>query len=164
MTLTDTLQWLQSTRVAELVTQSLYGFQIVVGLHLLGLGLSVGLLVWVDLRLLGKVMRDVPASEVYRRLAPWMLAGFVVMFVSGGLLFVGYANAAYENMWFRIKVAALGMAAVNAALYHLITERRVQQWEAKPTPPIGARIAGLVSIAIWMVVVFAGRMMSYTMF
>jgi hypothetical protein len=97
MTLLQICEWLESTRLAELVTQSLYGFQILVAIHLLGLGLSVGMVIWFDLRLLGKVLTTTPVSEVYRRLAPWMVTGFVVMFASGATIFVGYATAAYGN-------------------------------------------------------------------
>jgi hypothetical protein len=86
------------------------------------------------------------------------------MFVSGGMLFVGYATAAAGNTWFRIKVAAMCIAAVNAAVYHVWTERRVRDWRDGRGVPIGARAAGIVSIGVWTVVVFAGRMMSYTMF
>ena len=46
MTLLQICEWLESTRVAELVTQSLYGFQILVATHLMGLGLSVGTVIW----------------------------------------------------------------------------------------------------------------------
>jgi hypothetical protein len=160
----EMLQWLETTRLAELVSQSLYGFPVLVAFHLLGLGLSVGMLLWVDLRLIGVVMRDVPASELYRRLAPWMLSGFTVMFVSGGMLFAGYATAAAGNTWFRLKLVALCIAAVNALVYHVWTERRLRHVPDDRAVPLGARTAGIVSIAVWAVVVFAGRMMSYTMF
>jgi hypothetical protein len=158
------LEWLEATTLAEFVSQSLYGFQIVVAFHLLGLGVSVGMLLWVDLRLMGVVMREIPVSVLYQRIAPWMLSGFAVMFVSGAMLFVGYATAAADNTWFRIKLAALFVAAVNAAVYHVWTERRFRDWHDDRAVPVGARTAGIVSIAVWAVVVFAGRMMSYTMF
>ena len=164
MTLLQICEWLESTQLAELVTQSLYGFQIVVAVHLMGLGLSVGTVIWFDLRLLGKVLQTTPVSEVYRRLAPWMLAGFTMMFGSGAVIFVGFATAAYANPYFRVKLAVIALAGVNAALFHFFTQRRLAGWDAWAYPPAAARIAGAVSIASWIVVVLAGRMMSYTMF
>ncbi|HZI82173.1 MAG TPA: DUF6644 family protein [Vicinamibacterales bacterium] len=164
MTLLQICEWLESTRLAELVTQSLYGFQIVVAVHLMGLGLSVGTVIWFDLRLLGKVLQTTPVSEVYRRLAPWMLAGFTMMFASGAVIFVGFATAAYANPYFRVKLAVIALAGVNAVLFHFFTQRRLAGWDAWAYPPAAARVAGAVSIASWIVVVLAGRMMSYTMF
>jgi hypothetical protein len=156
--------WLEQSSVGLLVRESLWGFQIVVALHILGLILSVGTLVWFDLRLLGFAMRRVPVSAVYRQLAPWSAIGFVMMFVTGGMLVTAFATRAYGNPYFRIKMIALALAGVNALLYHVVTERRISQWDRAEHPPGPARLAGLISIAIWVVVVLAGRMISYTMY
>ena len=40
-----------------------------------------------DLRLLGWTMRKVPVSEFASRLLPWTVAGFVIMVITGTLLF-----------------------------------------------------------------------------
>ena len=117
-------QWLETTAVAMWITQSDYGFVIAVGVHLLGLGLSAGLVMWVDLRLLGVVITAQPPPAVYRQLAPWMLAGFTVMVASGLALFAAYATTASGNVWFRLKLLALLFAGVNAATYHVWTSRR----------------------------------------
>ena len=164
MTLLQICEWLESTKLAELVTQSTYGFPILVAIHLMGLGLSVGTVIWFDLRLLGKVLTTMPVSLVYRRLAPWMLAGFTVMFLSGATIFVGYAMAAYSNPYFRLKLAMIVLAGVNAAVFHFSTQKHLAGWDAWTHPPTAARLAGVISIASWIVVVLAGRMMSYTMF
>jgi hypothetical protein len=156
--------WVEQSAVAVTVRESLWGFQIVVALHILGLMLSVGTLVWFDLRLLGVSMRRVPVSEVYRQLAPWSAVGFVTMFVTGSMLAAAYATRAYANPYFRIKMLALVLAGVNALVYHVITERRIIQWDRREMPPGPARLAGLISIAIWAVVVMAGRMISYTLY
>lgn len=163
MTASDICRWLEATTVGTLVRESLYGFQIVVAVHLLGLIFSVGTLVWFDLRLLGVTMPSSRLSEVYRRLMPWTLSGFAVMFVSGACLFTGFAAAAYGNAYFRLKVLAILLAGVNAAIYHFVTERSIGEWDAG-RPPGPARAAGLASIALWTLVILAGRMMSYTMF
>ncbi len=164
MTLLEWCQSLEVTPLAEWVTQSEWGFVIPVGSHLLGLGLSVGLIIWMDLRLLGRVMVNIPAARVYRGLAPWIAVGFVVMFASGIVLFVAYASSAYANVYFRIKLAALLAAGVNAAMYHVVTERRLAQAAAGTPMPFSAKATGLISMSAWAIVVFAGRMMSYTMF
>jgi hypothetical protein len=77
---------------------------------------------------------------------------------------VGFATAAYANPYFRVKLAVIALAGVNAALFHFFTQRQLAGWDAWAYPPTAARVAGAVSIASWIVVVLAGRMMSYTMF
>ena len=164
MTIPSILEWLEATAVASFVRESQYGFSIVVAVHILGLTLSVGTLLWVDLRMLGFAMRRSTISEVYRSLAPWFLAGFAVMFASGASLFAAYATSAYGNVYFRIKMAAIAVAAVNAVVFHIATERLRADWDAAARPPASARVAGFLSIALWMIVILAGRAMSYTIF
>lgn len=164
MTILEICEWLESTALAVLVRESLYGFPILVGIHLLGLILSVGTLLWVDLRMLGVSFGQSRVSEIYRGLAPWFLSGFLVMFLSGATLFTGFATAAYANLYFRIKVVALVLAGLNALAFHVLTQRRSAAWDALPRPPGAVRLAGLASIVLWTVVILAGRMISYTMF
>ena len=85
-------QWLEQTPVGLLVRESQYGFPILVAIHIAGLWLSAGIVVWFDLRLLGVSMRRVPARTVYRQLMPWAVGGFLVMIVSGGMLASGFAE------------------------------------------------------------------------
>ncbi len=156
-------EWLEATSIGVMIRESLWGFPIVVAIHIMGLTLSIGTLVWFDLRLLGVSMQGYQASAMYRRLMPWMFTGFAMMLVSGLMLLAGFATAAYDNTYFRIKVAAMVLAAANAFVYHRFTESRIAEWDAG-APPAGARAAGLVSICVWAIVIVAGRMMSYTMF
>jgi hypothetical protein len=163
MTPSTILEWLEGTALAVLIQESLYGFPAAVAAHILGLMLSVGTLLWVDLRLVGLCLRCRRISEVYRGLAPWFAAGFVLMFTSGVVLFTAFATAAYTNVFFRIKMLALVLAALNAAAFHWLSGRSAA-WDAAPQPPPAVRIAGLTSLVLWVTVIVAGRMMSYTMF
>jgi hypothetical protein len=164
MSILKVCHWLETTGAASIVRRSAYGFQVVAGLHILGLALSVGTLVWFDLRLLGIAMAKCAVSEVYRRLAPITLAGFVLMGVTGAWLFSGFATKAYGNAAFRIKLAALVLAGVNALIFHLLTERDRADWDHAARPPRAARAAGLISLVLWATVILCGRVMSYTMF
>jgi hypothetical protein len=164
MALHQIFEWLEATSIGVMVRESPWGFPIVVALHIMGIMLSVGTLLWFDLRLLGVSMVGYKASMMYRRLMPWMFTGFAIMLVTGLMLLAGYATSAYTNTYFRIKIAAMVLAAINAFVYHRYTERHIADWDDAPAPPMRARIAGLVSLSVWMVVIFAGRMMSYTMF
>jgi hypothetical protein len=164
MTLIGICEWLESTSVAVVVKESAYGFAIVVAVHLLGLIVSVGTLLWVDLRMLGFGIRVMRISDIYHGLAPCFLAGFAVMLVSGATLFTAFATSAYSNVYFRIKLLAILLAAVNALVFHLMTQKTSTSWDDARHPPLAVRAAGLASIVLWTAVILAGRLMSYTMF
>jgi hypothetical protein len=164
MTVIDICEWLESTSLATLIKESAYGFPIVVGIHIIGLAFSVGTLLWVDFRMLGWVMGGLRVSEVYRTLAPWFLAGFATMLVSGAALFTAFATLAYANVYFRLKLVALLLAGANALAFHFLTQRSSAEWDGVPRPSLRVRAAGLASLFLWTAVILAGRMMSYTMF
>jgi hypothetical protein len=80
-------QWLGSTPWSVALHESILVYPIVESVHVLTLCLFLGLVVMLDLRLLGVTMLKTPVSEAIRRLAPWTIAGFVVMVITGSLLF-----------------------------------------------------------------------------
>jgi hypothetical protein len=164
MSLLSICSWLETTAVALVVRESAYGFAVLAGLHILALTVSVGIVIWFDLRLLGLSMPSCPVQQVYRRLMPLMVCGFAVMFVTGALLFTGFATKAYGNPYFRLKLIGLFVAGANAAYFHFATERGIAEWNTARRLPSLARLAGVVSIVVWALVILAGRMMSYTMF
>ena len=45
------------------------------------------------------------------RMLPWTVAGFVVMIVTGLLLFYAIPVRTYHSLWFRIKVILLVVSA-----------------------------------------------------
>jgi len=90
MTLLEICEWLETTALAIAIQESLYGFALLVGAHILGMAVSVGILLWMDLRLVGVALLSRPLTEVYRSLAPWFIAGFGVMLLCIGVVFTGF--------------------------------------------------------------------------
>lgn len=158
-TFLDICRVLELTTVSTIVRES--AFPYVEGAHVLGLSLSVGTVMWFDLRLLGATMTTRPVSEVFHDLKPWMFTGFGVMFLTGALLFLAHATKAYANSYFRVKLALLILAGLNAAVYHLTIGRHAADWDKSPVPPRAAQAAGLLSLALWFCVVAVGRMLAY---
>ena len=158
------LAWLEQTGISIQIREYVWGLPILVALHMIGLTGSVGTLVWFDLRLLGVGIRNCPVSRLYRVLKPWMLGSFAVMMASGGLMFMAYATLAWADTFFWVKMAMLAVAGANALAYHLVTKRGIAGWDNDALPPLPARIAGLVSIIAWVIVIISGRMMAYTMY
>src|SRR5262245_42526888 len=136
MSLLELCQWIQDTQVGTAIRESIWLYPIILSVHMLALGTSVGTLLWFDLRLLGLLWRSQSVSQVYRSVLPWMAGGFALMFISGGLLFWGLAARCYGNVYFAIKLAAIALAGVNALFYHRVTVRSIAEWDAAPIPPL----------------------------
>src|SRR5262245_34459550 len=106
-TLLRAREWLQATGFATSLRESGYAYPIVEGSHVLGLSLSVGTVMWFDLRLMGVAFKRTPVSTLFSQIRPWMLIGFAVMFLTGALLFSARATEAFNSFYFRTKLALL---------------------------------------------------------
>jgi Family of unknown function (DUF6644) len=158
------IQWMQNSDIGTGIRESIWLFPIVETTHVLALAFSVGVLVWFDLRLMGWGMKHQPISQVHRQMMPLAFIGFVIMFITGFLLFWSEAEKCYFSGFFRAKVVFLVLAALNAGFFELSTKKTIQDWDKYPIPPVKARMAGLVSIISWTAVIIAGRATAYNLF
>jgi hypothetical protein len=157
-------QWLANTSGSEELHGSVYAYPLVESVHVWALCLFLGMTITLDLRLVGVMMKGVPVSQIFRRLFPWMLAGFVIMFVSGILLVYAIPLRTYHNIFFRAKLVMLILAGVNAYVFHNTIWKRLADWDVDPVAPQRARFAGAASLVLWMLIVFAGRLIAYNWF
>ncbi len=158
------MEWLNETPGSIAIRESILFYPYVETTHVLSLALFLGMILMLDLRLVGAGLRSIPVSAVANRLLPWAYAGFALMVVSGLLLFYSGPVRAYGNIFFRIKMVALALAGLNAFVFHRTIFQSVAHWDGDALPPPRARMAGLFSLALWSAVVVCGRMQAYNWF
>ena len=154
-------QWLQDTSFGTGIRESVWIFPIIETVHLLALAFSVGIIMFVDLRLVGAAMKDQPVSEVFGRLQPMALKGFAINVLSGTLLFVSEPLKCYHSLYFQIKLVLLFLLGLNALAFQVFTLPSVAEWDKAQVTPLRARMAGWVSLAFWLGVVVMGRAIAY---
>jgi hypothetical protein len=157
-------EWLRETTFSTDLRESIYMWAVVNGIHVLGLGLFMGMLLFWDLRLLNVGLRKVPVQETWDRLAPWIGLGFLVMVVSGVLLFVSDPVRFWGNIFFRMKLVALVLAGLNAAAFHFTVGKRVVDWDRAGQLPGSAKFVGAASLVLWAFIIVSGRLIAYSWF
>lgn len=158
------VEWMGSLPWSIALRESYYVWPLLESAHVLTLGLFVGTAFVTDLRLLGWAMQRVAVSEVTGRLLPWTRIGFAGMVLTGSLLVFGNPPRYYHNLFFRVKVILLIVAAINVFVFHRGIHRRVAEWDHDPELPRQAWVAGAVSLVVWALIVVAGRMIAYNWF
>jgi hypothetical protein len=124
--------------------------------HIVGFGLLVGTIAIVDFRLLGWGIRRQPAAELARDLAPWTLIGLALILLSGPLLFSSDPDMYYLNPAFQIKMVFFTLAI----LFNYTIHRKVARGKAAGG---SAKLAAIVSLFLWIGVVFGGIFIAFTM-
>lgn len=156
--------WLAATEWSISLHESLYMWNWLESTHVLFLMTSLGLLVVIDLRMLGLWMSDVPASKVVGRLGTPMLISFVIMAISGAILFTSIPVRYTHSFWFRSKMILLLVAAINAILLHRYMNKSVATWDTDAVPPRRIRLGAGLSLALWVAIVLCGRFIANAWF
>jgi hypothetical protein len=161
MHLVDLFQWLNESAVSVWLREGEWQFPIIETIHILGLGLSVGTILWVDLRLIGFVTTRHRVSEIVGPLEPWAMTGFAVMFVSGLLLFLAEPMKCFTTLSFQLKAIMLVLAGLNVWYFHTKVYPSVAEWDDAAVAPWRAKMVGVVSMFLWFGIIIAGRWTAY---
>lgn len=163
MTLHSLAAALQDTAAGRFVAVSAWAFPTLEALHVLCLTTVFGTVALVDLRLMGLAFRDRRITALSAEVLPFTWAAFAGALLTGSLLLSSQATVYLANPAFRWKMLMLALAGLNMMVFHLVTWRRVQAWDGRRDPPFAVRIAGLVSMALWIGVVVFGRWIGFTL-
>ena len=162
MATTDIFSQIESTGIGTAIRESTWLFPTVETVHVLATVLVVGSIMVVDLRLLNIASRRRPVSELMNEVLPWTWIAFALAAITGSLLFSSAAVKYAKDAPFQIKMVLLILAGINMAIFHLGSYRKVALWDRASMTPTGARVAGGISLAIWVVVVGCGRWIGFT--
>jgi hypothetical protein len=156
---------LEASALGQAMRQWLWLYPAVETAHIVGIGLLFGSIAVLDLRLLG-VWKRVPVKPLAAQVLPWSAASFLLIVPSGLLMFVAHASDFIASPVFVLKMCLIMAASLNAAAFHAITFRTVDVWDSeemrKLAPPPSARLAGALSLLIWVSVIACGRLLAYT--
>lgn len=161
MHLPEFFEWLAATPTSTALRESHYLYLAILAAHVLTLTVFLGTAIIVDLRLLGVVMARVSVSQILTRLLPWTMGGFAVMAASGSLMFYASPADKYVNLFFRAKMIMLVLAGLAVWIFFRTVHRSIEGWDNDPVPPRAARLAGGLTLLLWVAILVAGRMIPY---
>ena len=159
----DLISYLENSALADNIRENDLLFPLIESVHVVAICLVVGSILAVDLRLLGFASLNRPISRVTAGILPLTWGAFVVAVASGGLLFISNATKYLGNGFFVAKLCLIAVAGLNMAIFHFIGAKDLPRWENDRRPPLPARLAGGVSIVLWIAVVACGRWIGFTM-
>jgi hypothetical protein len=94
---------------------------------------------------------------------PFTWGMFAIAATTGSLMFISNAPAYWADTQFRIKLGMIVLAGLNMAFFHLTAYRKIVDWDETLPPPILARAAGATSLFLWILTVFFGRWVGFTL-
>ncbi len=148
--------------VSEYVRTATWAYPALETLHVMGLGLAFGGIVLFDLRVLG-LGRQLSVRALGAFVLPFVWTGFALNAVSGVLLFMSDATEFAGNPALWVKLGLIGAAGLNALFFQVRYRRHIAALRAEQDAnlPTLLRASAAASLAIWLGVITAGRMIAY---
>jgi hypothetical protein len=158
MSLLPFFQWCYQTPIGEGIRESTWLFPVIEAFHLIGLGLTAGAVLIVDLRLLGVGLSKQPVAQLAAGAEPWLLGSLTLMLSSGIPLFLSEAIKCYYSFPFWVKMTSLFLAL----LFTFTVRRRVTRTGLIFNRPLPGRLTALISLGLWFGVAWGGRWIGFS--
>jgi hypothetical protein len=158
MSLLPFFQWCYQSSLGEGIRESIWLFPVIEAFHLVGLGVVIGAVLMVDLRLLGAGLVKQPVAQLSAAVEPWLLGSLALMIASGTLLFLSEATKAYYSFPFWVKMTSLLLAL----MFTFTIRRRVTRSSLTADRPQLGRAIALISLCLWFGVAWGGRWIGFS--
>jgi len=158
----DVFTWVQNLAVSQAILTSIWLHPLLLAGHSVGMGVVVGIIFMLDLRILGYV-RAIPI-ETFARLVKLAWAGFVLNLLTGVLMLMAYAHTLATNWTFQVKMVCivLGGACVWLQSRTLGRAQLGSPPEAAVSFNSNAKLLAFASLLFWLGAIAMGRLIAYT--
>jgi hypothetical protein len=158
MTISDAIQsigFLTDIRESALV------YPVIMTTHLACIAVFGGMILLTDLRLLGIAMTHRTVTDVVNQFRSWKRFGFCIMVTMGALLASSEAVKYSDNPFFWAKMCFLSLVAVHAIIFRPRVYNKTEEIDRASSLPRQAKLAGALSLVIWLGVLSMGRLIGY---
>jgi hypothetical protein len=161
------LEWLTAWPISTWIQESEWGFPVFLAFHSIGLAVVLGVLVMLDVRILG-FAKSFPVSS-FSKLMTWAWGGFIINAISGIILFAADASRLSVNWAFIMKMTCVVLGVITAWLmsrqlnfpaYTYATDAEADAM-GEPVVTKSLRYLAIASLVIWTMAIVAGRLIAY---
>ncbi len=146
---------LASNPVADALNSAEWIFPAAECFHIVGFGVAIGTVTFVDFSLLGAGLPRKSAPQLVRDTGPWTLTALVIVILAGLVLFLSDPVDYLENSSFRAKIVVMFLAII----FNYTVHRKVALSEN--SSPGLSKLVGAISLFLWLSVIFTGLFIAF---
>lgn len=151
---------LENTSAAIWVGESLWGYPLLLGLHVIGLAIVAGIFLMLDLRILGFNKGVSYASFLGLFRLAWF--GLAINAISGTALFSSQATVFIVSVPFLLKIGSITAGVICAVMIRSKLRENATDLDSSSSATTGsARLLAVVSLLCWIGAIAAGRLIAY---
>jgi hypothetical protein len=153
------LQAIQDSALADWVRVSEWGYPIILTLHSLGLALVVGVLLVINLRIIGFIA-PLPLRAM-RPLMTLVWCGLALNLTTGCILFTADAIKFFESPTFRFKMLSIALGIGVAVYFNASVLGATDPQRGGARMPVPLKVMAAASVAVWIIAISLGRYVAY---
>jgi hypothetical protein len=153
--------WLALTPLSQTIQTVEWIIPAVQTIHILAVAAVMSSVLMVDLKMIGVIARDQPLAAVIARFLPFIWWALPVLLLTGATLIIAEPARALENPIFVLKMTLLLAAVAITLACQLPLRKNTAFWEFPARRRRAATAIALVSLPLWVGIVFAGRWIAY---
>ena len=153
--------WLANTPFSMLLQNVSWIIPAVQCVHIVCISIVMGSVGLIDLRLLGITGHSQSISNLTGRLLPAAWYSLVVLLITGALLAIAEPVRSLTNPAFQAKMLMIIIVGTLTLFFQKMVRGDVAFWELTPTRRTTAKLTAVVSLLLWVGIVFAGRWIAY---
>ena len=160
MDLKSVCDWIAATATSNFIKDATWVIPTVQSIHILAIAALLASMAMLDLRLAGVIGREQSTRQLARRFLPVLWRALPVLLGTGIVMIAGEPSRELLNRFFWIKMSTLLVALLlTIPMQRLVTEARLMDLPRGRRNTL--RAIALLSLLLWMVIVFCGRWIAY---
>ena len=154
--------WLASTPPSVFIQEhNAWAIPAIQSVHIVGIGLVMGSVLMIDLRILGLAWTDQTLGQTTSRFGPWLTGSLWLLLVTGLLMVVGEPVRELVTFSFWLKMALVAVGTVVAVAFQRTLRREERRWDDGASHGRSIKTLAVVTFLVWIAVIFLGRLIAY---
>ena len=153
-------QGLEDSALSQAIKDAGWAIPLLQSIHIVTIGVVFVSSLMISLRVFGTLRADEPFPAVWKRFAPWMWSGLVVMVITGVFLVIGEPIREFTALSFWLKMTLLLIAVIATAVFGRTFAPAARAEPAAVFSPGAKAFAGSI-LAVWIAIIFLGRAIAY---
>ena len=138
-------EWMAELGLSQYILANTWPAPIVNVMHLLSLVVFAGAILVVDIRLIGRGLKETPVVDLARMAQPWLIWSFVALALTGIPQMTSTALKQYYSpfFWFKMELLLIGL------IFTFTIRRRVAMADEAKIGVVLPKVVGIMSMAMW---------------
>jgi len=155
-------EWLSSTFLSVLIQRhNSWVIPTIQTIHIVGIGVVLGSVFIIDLRVLGWAGMDQTLRQTTTRFGPWLTAALYVQLATGVLMVIGEPVRELVTFSFWLKMFFVAVGTLIAAIFQITLRKQEQKWEETLVNRRSIKCLAVFTFLIWVCIIILGRLIAY---